>query len=982
MGAWIVWLVLMWQSLWSSPAESSEFDTEIAPLLIKRCLECHRGTDPAGGLSLTTAAELREGGDSGPAIDPSQWDESVLLQRVLDEEMPPAKQGQPQPLQAEEAAVLTAWIKAGAKWPTKRRLDYFERTNEVRAGRDWWSLQPIRRPVVPTTSTGPSQNPIDAFIQARLKSVDAEPAPRADRRTLIKRLYHDLIGLPPTEQQIEAFVHDKDPDAWTNLIDRLLQSPHYGERWARYWLDLARYANTSGYERDQEKPFAWKYRDWVINALNNDLPYDQFVLQQLAGDEIPGRDESSVIATGFLRLGTWNDEPNDPADYQYERLEDLVHTTSSAFLGLTVKCARCHDHKFDAITQEDYYRMASVFWPGPIGTGRKRELFGGPSVQELGFAEVLGWTDLLSDPKPLQVLKDGERLKPLYPVTPGTLSAVPSLRADFKSPPPDSATSHRRLQLARWIVDPENPLMARVMVNRLWQHHFGRALVRTPNNFGFLADPPTHPELLDWLAAEFRQQGYSIKAMHRLMLTSDVWQQSSQHPDFDALQQSDPNNRLWWRAERRRLDAETLRDSLLHVSGELQHDLGGPGFKPSISPEALEGLSRKGSAWQASPASEQRRRSIYMHLKRGLLPPIMTAFDLCDPTATCGQRDVTVVPTQALAMLNHQFVHTRSQALSDAVAVQTQDRRTQVKRLWSKVLARSPNEKELTIALDFLAAQSELFRAQNNKNKILATERVPRTIDGLTLHLDSSQLAAEQIGKPIARWQDLSGNECDATQRLPAAKPKVARDPDSNRLALSFSGSGQFMPLSGSPIQGQHYTIIAVASDQSDHNKHRELLSNWNGAAGNSVTSVFLGLTGEGNVRFSDAFHAPNAVPHPKAPFILTAISSEDSAAIQVNGKTGRSAGPVTGRNLSTDWVLGQQGNIDGEYWQGLIFEIQVYDRALSQAETAALHQHLADKYSIEIETPVQIKSRSAEQLALDSLAQVLINSNEFLFVD
>ncbi|MCA9064336.1 MAG: PSD1 domain-containing protein, partial [Planctomycetaceae bacterium] len=588
-------VVIAVQSVVSCRADDgARFEAEVAPLLIRRCVECHQGPDPSGGLNLTSAEGLTAGGDSGATIDLSAVESSHLLERILNGDMPPQKQGRSQKLPAEEIAVLQEWVRSGAVWPEGRTLDLFERTNDVRGGRDWWSLQPVKKPALPEDALSSSRNPVDAFIQQSLSAHQMTMAPPADRRTLLRRLYYDLIGLPPGKEEIDEFVRDSSPDALETRIEKLLAMPQYGERWARYWLDLVRYADTSGYERDQEKPYAWKYRDWVVQAFNEDLPYQTFILHQLAGDEISDRDEQSVVATGFLRLGTWNDEPNDPADYQYDRLEDMVHTTSSAFLAMTVKCARCHAHKFDPLTQDDYYRMASAFWAGPISE-QNRDLLGGPSPEKLGFAEVLGWTDLSPDPPPLQVLKNGERSHPLHAVVPGTLSAIPSLQHAFDRPPAGAATSLRRLQLAKWIADPRNPLTHRVLVNRLWQHHFGQAIVRTPNNFGFLADPPTHPELLDWLAAEFVEHGGSIKHIHRLILTSQAWQQASLHPRQQEYQVRDPGNRLWWHSERRRLDAEALRDSILMATGELDLSTGGPGFRPTISSEALEGLSRKSS---------------------------------------------------------------------------------------------------------------------------------------------------------------------------------------------------------------------------------------------------------------------------------------------------------------------------------------------------------------------------------------------------
>ncbi|WP_417748549.1 PSD1 and planctomycete cytochrome C domain-containing protein [Rosistilla oblonga] len=678
-------------------------------MLIKRCVECHQGRDPSGNLLLTTAEGFHQGGDSGPVIDLENLGASHFLHRVADGEMPPESRGQSQKLPDEEIEVLRRWIVGGAKWPEGRVLDLFERTSDVRGGRDLWSLQPVERPAVPQLELlQQPTNPIDAFILARLEQDQMQPAPTASKRELLRRLYFDLIGLPPTLAQIEAFEQDDSPQAFDQVVDQLLDMPQYGERWGRYWLDLVRYADTSGYERDQEKPFAWKYRDWVVAALNADMPYDRFVIEQLAGDELPQRTEASVIATGFLRLGTWNDEPNDPLDYQYDRLEDLVHTTSSTFLAMTVKCARCHDHKFDAITHEDYYRMASAFWAGPIAT-RARSLLGGPKPDELGVTEVLGWTDLGPTPPPLHVLKNGEREVPLGEVVPASLSMIPALEKTFDAAPEGSKTSHRRLQLANWIATAENPLTARVLVNRIWQHHFGQGIVRSPNNFGFLADPPAHPRLLDWLADEFVQGGWKIKRLHKLILTSKTWQQSSTHPTAAEYAEKDSTNRLWWRSERRRLDAEALRDAMLAVSGELDLRVGGPGFRPTIAAAALEGLSKKSAAWNPSPADAQTRRSLYMFSKRGLLPPMMTTFNFSDATQSCGQRDVTTVPTQALVLMNNPFVHDRSSKLAKSIIANAKHPQDQVAQLWSIVYGRKPTAAETQLAQQHLETQLNRF---------------------------------------------------------------------------------------------------------------------------------------------------------------------------------------------------------------------------------------------------------------------------------
>lgn len=687
-----------------------DFDKDIAPLLVRRCVECHQERDPSGGLALVSQSGLLAGGKHGPVLATVDPESSRLLARVVAGEMPPEEKGVVRKLPEDEIALLRRWVASGANWPEGRKLDLFETTTDVRGGRDWWSFQALNPIAPPTVQHGELvANPIDAFILSKLEQVGMEPAPLADRRDLIRRVYYDVIGLPPTYAQIEAFVADSRPDAWARVVDALLDSPQYGEKWARHWLDLVRFAETCGYERDQEKPYAWRYRDWVVDAINEDLPYDQFVIQQLAGDELPDRSEQSVVATGMLRLGTWNDEPNDAQDYKYERLEDLVHVTSSAFLGLTVKCARCHDHKFDPIPQRDYYRMAAAFWPGPIEP-RGGDTQGGPNPTELGYENVLGWTDLTATPPPLYSLKNGERDKPDEEVPAGALSLIPALDRPFDAPPPDGKSTTRRLQLARWIANPANPLTPRVAVNRLWQHHFGAGLVRTPDNFGYKGDRPTHPELLDWLANELVQGGWKMKPLHRMMLLSRTYRQATVNPQQDAYNLTDASNTHWWRAERRRLDAEALRDSMLVVSDELDMTRGGPSYKPSVSSDALEGLSTKDAAWKASPEQQQHRRSLYIFSKRSLLLPLMTTFNFTDTTLPCAQRDSTIAPTQALALLNNAFAHDRSAALAKRVLASTATTpEERVRCAWQYALERDPTPDEARRSLSHLAEQQDRF---------------------------------------------------------------------------------------------------------------------------------------------------------------------------------------------------------------------------------------------------------------------------------
>ncbi len=678
-----------------------DFNRDIAPLIAKRCLECHNKRDLKGNVNLTTELGFTKGTESG----------RLALELVVKGEMPAEAKGQQQKLPEAEIALLKRWVNAGADWPSGRVLDPYESTTNVRGGRDWWSLQTVERPAVPRLA----KHPVDAFIAAKLAKESMVSAVRAGRRTLVRRAYFDLTGLPPTPEQVEQFIRDPAPDAWSRLIDRLLASPRHGEHWARYWLDLVRFAETDGYERDKLKPNIWRYRDWVINAFNSDMPYTQFVAEQLAGDEVPNRTEQSVVATGMIRAGTWNDEPNDPNDYLYTRLEDMVHTTTSAFLGLTVKCARCHEHKFDPIPQNDYYRIASFFWAGHMGQANQ----GGPTTKALGY-EAYGWTDKSSNPPPIRLLLNGERHKPGPEIAPGFLSAVNALDKPLAPPPPGSKTTQRRLQFARWITNEQNPLTARVMVNRLWLQHFGQGLVRSPNNFGFKGELPTHPGLLDWLASEFMRPtvdagpAWTLKRIHKLIMTSSTYRQRSVHPHETQYSQRDFLNRNLWKFNRRRISSESLRDAMLAVGSRLNMRMGGPSFYPGMSAEALEGLSRKAGDWKSSPADERSRRSIYMMTKRSRLLPLMTTFDFSDTTASCGQRDVTTVAPQALALLNNQFTHAQSEALAKRLAGHAAGTVEQVKLAWQLAFGRNPSDGELGQAENHLHEQRQHFDGRNN----------------------------------------------------------------------------------------------------------------------------------------------------------------------------------------------------------------------------------------------------------------------------
>jgi hypothetical protein len=624
---------------------------------------------------------------------------------------------------------------------------------------------------------------VDAFILAKLEEVSLSPAQPATRQQLIRRACYDLTGLPPTPAEVNAFVNDPDPSAYEKLIDRLLDSPHYGEKWGRHWLDLVRYAESNSFERDGTKPFVWRYRDYVIRSFNEDKPYDQFLIEQLAGDELETPTLDSVIATGYFRLGQWDDEPVDPVQASYDDLDDIVATTSQTMLGLTVNCARCHDHKIDPIPQTDYYQMVSFFenirrygvrgddsvmaasvktMPGDATEAEKQthqrrtdelkqklaeieaivkpdfepvehedfqyEMNRLPLVEKRvdglitrkQFNEYRRLTnDLkqhLENPagsiKVLCVKENGAQAPESFvrirgnagvkgdPVEPAFISVLSPPEPDIDTPQHGESTG-RRLALAKWIASPENPLTARVMANRLWQYHFGRGIVRSSGDFGFQGTPPTHPELLDWLAAEFVRQDWSIKSMHRLIMNSNAYRMSSAfNPSADEI---DPANDRFWRFNLRRLTAEEIRDSILAVTQELNlSKMFGPSFFTELPPEVLAGQSRPGQNWGNSSAEERRRRSIYIHVKRSLPVPILSTNDSADTDNPCPVRFITTQPTQALGLLNSKFSNDQARLFAADISKQFPALERQVEAILHRVMQRSPSPAEIERGVKFV----------------------------------------------------------------------------------------------------------------------------------------------------------------------------------------------------------------------------------------------------------------------------------------
>jgi cytochrome c553 len=678
-----------------APSEDAEtfFETKVRPVLAARCLRCHGGRKVSNGLRLDSREALLRGGDSGPALVPGDADHSLLLQAVRythpKVRMPPDRR-----LPDAVVADLATWVRQGAPWPRTS-------ARPTVPSEQHWAFRPVRHVTPPTDPTGWARNPVDAFVLARLTEHGLRPAEPADRRTLLRRVTFDLIGLPPTADGVDAFLTDDSPDAFVRVVDRLLASPLYGERWGRYWLDVARYADTAGDNADYPVPEARLYRDYVIAAFNADKPYDEFVREQLAGDLLARQGPREkyaerVIATGFLALS--RRYATGPYELWPLTLEDSIATTGRAFLGLTLRCARCHDHKFDPVTKEDYYALYGLFastqypWAGAEEFASKklpREHFAALLPPDEVAPRFCAWQQrerqIGGEMRKAQNSGDAARVgaltAELYRAGKmGLPPDVPGAYAVQEGPPGDAyvqlhgdveqhgpvvrrgvpkfleggrpvtvpAGSSGRLELTRWIVRPDNPLTARVLVNRVWQHHFGRGLVTTPSNFGTRGEPPTHPNLLDWLTARFVEGGWSIKALHRLILLSKTYQLAS--ADDDAGLAIDPGNRWYWRHDRRRLDAEAIRDALLTVAGNL--DLTRPGPHP-FPPIERWGWTQHNPFKEVYPT---RHRSVYLMTQRFQRHPFLALFDGPDTNTSTDQRTASTVPLQALFLMNDPFV--------------------------------------------------------------------------------------------------------------------------------------------------------------------------------------------------------------------------------------------------------------------------------------------------------------------------------------
>ena len=630
------------------------FELRIRPVLQKHCFKCHSATSkPAkGNLRLDFRDGLRTGGDSGPTVIPGRPDKSLLI-RALEHRGP--KMPPPGKLPRNVVADFRAWVLDGAVDPrtgpaaSDSLMPIRLRAEEARK---FWSWRPLERPVVPISGGSWAKNPIDAFVASRHRRAGLTPAPSASLGNLLRRASFDLLGLPPSSNLLSAFEQSVGPSRWESTIERLLASPAVGERWGRHWLDVARFAESDGFEMDYDRGEAWRYRDFVVRAMNHDMPFDQFVRWQLAGDQLMPEDAWATVATGFLVAGVENriQSRKDFVQQRYDKLDDFSATTATAMLGLTIGCARCHDHKYDPIEQRDYYRFTAAFAETVSGIRKvqtadgKLPVYAATEVANHRIRMVVAtepsFEGLPSIPASVRFLVRGDPDNAREVVSTGfppflVAPRTPKSRWFDKRPKQTG-----RVALARWMTDANRGaghLLARVIVNRLWHHHFGRGLVATPNDFGTRGDRPTHPQLLDWLASKLIDNGWRLKSIHRLILTSATYRMGYQPPESaidGAGTHPDPLNRLYWRREPKRLDAEAIRDNLLAVGGRLNSSMYGPGSLDQDHP----------------------RRSVYLRIKRSRLIPVLQLFDGPDSLQSIGQRSITTTAPQALLMLNNPFV--------------------------------------------------------------------------------------------------------------------------------------------------------------------------------------------------------------------------------------------------------------------------------------------------------------------------------------
>ncbi len=1040
---------LLWLILASAPAPARQdpapdpkqveiFESKVRPLLAARCFKCHsaEAPKPKGGLRLDSRAAALKGGDDGPAVVPGDLEKSLLVTHVTSKD-PDVRMPPKEALPAGEIEILVQWIKSGAAWGKDVAAKTARKEKKIiDEDRRWWAFRPVK-----ATPDGS----IDGFIRAKLAAEQLVSAPEADRATLIRRATFDLHGLPPTPDEIDAFLKDSTPGAWERVIDRLLASPRYGERWARRWLDLVRYAESDGYKQDGYRPNAWPYRDYVVASFNSDKPYDRFVLEQLAGDEVAPDDPDVIVATGFMRHSIYEyNQRNAPGQWA-DILNDITDVTGDVFLGLGMGCARCHDHKYDPILQRDYFALQSFFagihwrYDLPLATPAQKAdydakrraweekaapvlseiakiekphvanaarvvlvkflpefmvMYNKPAAERTPYEQQIAelierqgreeggnidgrikgtererWSALKQklaefdpikpkDPVPGAVVTDVAGTAPPTMI-PGDSTRViePAFLTVLGAPPPKfeptAATTGRRTALARWLTNPENPLAARVMINRVWQHHFGRGLVASSSDYGHLGEKPSHPELLDWLAARFVKEGWSLKAMHRLVLTSATWRQASVHPSPAAARLKDPDNRWLWRMNPRRLDCEEVRDGMLAASGELD--------------VAMGGLSVD---WTAP------RRSVYTKVLRNSKDPLLEAFDAPENFSSVPGRNATTTATQSLLMINGRWPLERAQAFARRLNGSDAEKVDQAFRL---ACGRAPLPAERERSLAFLSKSAPAAAVAGGAAELPLVQSMPDR-GGQAARLRNGHV------EDRLRLSDMrSFPEADFTIEAIVILDSLFEDAQVRVIASQWDGNLEHRGWS-----------LGITSEKSKH-QPRNLVLQLVGNAGYEVipsdlrialhkthyvaASVKIAETGESGITFT-----------------LLDLSDPEAPLRTANVKHAS-----TGEYKSTvAFMIGGRDGQAGHGWDGLVDEVRL-SRAALPKEQLLIHEgetagQVAGYWKFEsdpgffrdsaglqppLTRPARLKAGpAASESGLVDFCHVLLNSNGFLYVD
>ncbi len=1037
------------------------FEKQVRPLLTEKCFSCHSeaAKKNKGGLTVDSIASLLQGGDSGPAIVPGKPETSKLIEAVRyaneDLQMPPKAK-----LAASEIETLEKWVKMGAPWPNTGKAST-KRTGKITdEDRKWWAFQPVEPVVVPEIAGVAS--PIDRWIQQKLNQSKLTPAPEADRRVLIRRLTFDLTGLPPTPGEVEAFLKDESPNAYEKLVNRLLDSPRFGERSARLWLDLVRYADSDGYRLDEYRPNAWRYRDYVVQSLNADKPYDRFVQEQLAGDELFPGDPQALVATGYLRHWVYEYNQRDVRTQWNLILDDVTDTTADVFMGMGLQCARCHDHKFDPILQKDYFRLRAFFagllprddltaataeeraahaekskeWQAKTTKLRaeletleapykkkaaegaikifppdieamirkpvaeratlehqlaelayrqvyfeytrfdrnikgadkervlaiRRELLASDSLKPAPLPPAFAATDVGPKAAPITIPKKGDA-----EIEPGFLTLLDEQPAKVEALPNSTG---RRSTLAKWLTNPANPLTARVMVNRLWQQHFGTGLAANASDFGKLGEPPTHPELLDWLAAEFVSPStgakpWSLKNIHRWIVTSASYRRSSNHPEVKQGRLIDPENRLYWRGNVRRLDAEQIRDSLLAATGELDLTPGGPGTMMSDS-----------------------RRSIYSRIMRNTRDPLLDVFDAPYWFSSASSRDTTTTPVQSLMLFNSSSLLKRSRTLAGRLEKdEPSDDGKRIERAYAIAFGRPPTTEEASAARGFLAEQMK--RIDPKKSGSAVAEFVPGKIpyrDGQAAEL---KLGAHH-GFLVPHAELFP--KADFTIEAFISAKTVAETAEVRTIASTWDGNpkngGWNLGISGKKSRRKPQTVVLqLYGKKADGSFGEEAIFSDQHIALNKPYYIAASVT-------LATGKAPGSVL-----FYVKDLSNDDEPLLSAKIEH-----PVTGEfGEKQPLTLGSRGPKGASGFDGLMDDIRLSTGALEvdqllftregankatvgywqfEAKPSAFKDSSGHGFDIRALAPVEKGTRDVAKLAWIDLCHVLLNSSEFLYVE